>query len=387
VRVVREDPWRERVLYAGTEFGLFWSVDGGDRWQSLQLNLPRTPVTDQRLVQGDLVVATQGRGCWIFDGVSVLHELAAGFEEQVLLFPPSDFIRNGSSVSDRDYPRDHVYGAMLPRAWMGENPPDGVVLDYWVEGEAPGPLTLEILEPEGNVLWSRSSTDRRDPLPTGDGVNRVVWDLQVPNPDLPGRFGRVGPRAVPGRYVASLTIDDPEGSWRVEHDFEVRIDPRLRGVTVDDLQAQFDFLSRVLEDMGRLQHTLAQVRSVRGQIEDLRSRLAGLEREVELLELLALMDDELAAIEDGLVQAGGSGWATQPRVQRNLSWLYTAAASQRGERTDARPTDQLVERLADVEALLDEQVANFEALVAHEFDDWNLTLIDLGVPAISLPRR
>jgi len=382
VRAVREDPWHEGILYAGTEFGLYWSTDAGARWQSLQLNLPRTPITDLRLVQNDLVVSTQGRGFWILDGVSVLHEMAAGFEEPVTLFSPADHVRNGSSVSTRDYPRDHVYGAMLPRAWMGENPPDGVILDYWIEEAPPGEITLSILEPEGNVLWSRSSSDENDPLPTAAGVNRVVWDLQAIDSSLPGRFGRTGPRAAPGLYVASLTVEEPAGTTRVEREFEVHIDPRLRGVTVADLQAQFDYLSRVRDDVARLQRTLEQVRSVREQIADLQPKLKGLERKEDLRESSRLISEELDAIEDGLVQTGGSGWANQPRVQRNLSWLHGAASTQRGERTDARPTDQLIERLNDVEAMLDEQVAAFEMLVDHDLDDLNLTIMDLGVPAI-----
>jgi hypothetical protein len=257
-----------------------------------------------------------------------------------------------------------------------------VILDYWIEEAPPGEITLSILEPEGNVLWSRSSSDENDPLPTAAGVNRVVWDLQAIDSSLPGRFGRTGPRAAPGLYVASLTVEEPAGTTRVEREFEVHIDPRLRGVTVADLQAQFDYLSRVRDDVARLQRTLEQVRSVREQIADLQPKLKGLERKEDLRESSRLISEELDAIEDGLVQTGGSGWANQPRVQRNLSWLHGAASTQRGERTDARPTDQLIERLNDVEAMLDEQVAAFEMLVDHDLDDLNLTIMDLGVPAI-----
>jgi hypothetical protein len=168
----------------------------------------------------------------------------------------------------------------------------------------------------------------------------------------------------------------------MEQGFELSPDPRLRGVTVADLQAQFDFLERVRGDLGTLQRTLRQLRSVREQLTQIAPRLAGVEREDDLRESLRLIGEELDLIESGLVQTEGSGWAAQPRVQRNLGWLYAAASSQRGERTDARPTNQLVQRLADVEALLEDQVQAFEMLVDHDLDDLNLTLIDLGVPAI-----
>ena len=109
--------------------------------------------------------------------------------------------------------------------------------------------------------------------------------------------------------------------------------------------------------------------------------------QVMVVESITAIKEELAAIDAELVQTGGGGWANEAKIQRNLAWLATAASSQRGERTDARPTDQLVERLADVEAVLEEQLEAFEMLVDHELDDLNLTLSSMQIPSVAVESR
>jgi len=245
VRIVREDPVRKGMLYAGTEHGLYLSFDDGDHWQRLQLNLPRVPVTDLRVHAGDLVASTQGRAFWILDDISPLRQLGR-VPAGVALFKPAALpqIRTGRGRE----------------AGQGENPPTGALIDYWLPAQASASkVKLEILDSSGNVVNSYTSAgapegvaptskpsdpdedeDQQpatpDRLPSAAGLNRFVWDWQVsPVPSYPElkawRAGR-GYRVAPGWYTARLTAGGVTQSQR----FEVMPDPRT--AISDSEQAQ-----------------------------------------------------------------------------------------------------------------------------------------------------
>ncbi|MDH5235367.1 MAG: hypothetical protein OEW77_10445, partial [Gemmatimonadota bacterium] len=223
VRVVREDPDREGLLYAGTEFGMYVSFNGGKAWQSLQLNLPNTPVTDLKVHQNDLVISTQGRAFWILHDITPLHEASDALAQAPAhLFSPATAYRMhyragfGGLESARDGDTDPQY------------PPAGAVLDYWFASVPAGEVTLEVLDARGAVvrrfsssasgeqrvepaepsmrgpMWERIGTPR---LPAAAGHNRFIWDLTLAGPwdPNPGRSGRNGPLVVPGDYRVRLT--------------------------------------------------------------------------------------------------------------------------------------------------------------------------------------
>ncbi len=238
-RVVREDPSQEGLLYAGTEFGIFVSFDNGQHWQTLQLNLPNTPVTDIRVHHRDLVLATMGRAFWILDNVSVLHQLASRHElvmrSEAYLFQPREAYRmryspTGGSPDQPQYP------------------PPGATIDYYLAGEPADELRLEILDGKGGTV--RSFAARRGaeapapaqgrrrggssaPLTRREWHNRFVWDLRYE-----GAAGAPGPIVSPGSYQVRLSA----GEWSQSRPLEVRIDPRVAaaGVTQADLQEQLD---------------------------------------------------------------------------------------------------------------------------------------------------
>lgn len=378
-RVVREDPDREGLLYAGTEFGIYASFDDGGSWQSLQLNLPVTPVTDLRVHEQDLVVATQGRSFWVLDDLTPLHQLDAQVAgASAWLFAPRAAYRTSSYTSNRDYDRDRVFGAMMPRAWLGENPPDGATIYYWL-GDEPGPVTLEILDAAGEVVRS-VSTRGRGAMAADPGLNRYVWDLTYAGVDLGTPFAPPGPRAVPGTYTARLTA----GEVVREQSFEIRKDPRLTYITQNDLQAQFDFLQRAWAVMARARGALDQIESVREQLDGVSERLASHDPEVDLSDLIDAIRGELAAIETEVTNTEGGGWESQPRVTGHLMWVITAASSQRGMRTDARPTDQLVVRLDDLESELDGHLGRLDALFEGDVAALSGRLSELELPAIGV---
>src|SRR5882672_7013956 len=277
-RAVREDPGRKGLVYAGTETGAYVSFDGGDRWQALQLNLPPVAVRDLQIHGNDLVAATYGRGLWVLDNLSPLRKLDAKTSEaKVHLFPPEDALRvRWDTWPDTPLPADTA---------AGQNPADGAVIDYYLQSDVAGEITLEIRDEHGRPVRRYSSTPPApEKLPanapelwfappptlsTKAGLHRFVWNLQWEHPDtLPfGFYGRLldyieytlpdqavagqtprqqppGPYAVPGRYEVVLTV----AGQTYRQPLLVKLDPRVPASQAD-LQAQLDLARQITDGM------------------------------------------------------------------------------------------------------------------------------------------
>ncbi|NNM07522.1 MAG: glycosyl hydrolase, partial [Gemmatimonadetes bacterium] len=327
VRVVREDPDREGLLYAGTEGGMFVSFDGGVTWLSLDLNLPPVPITDLTLRQGTLVAATQGRGFWVLDDLTVLQQASPGLsEESIHLFAPdpTPMIRYGGGGNGE-----------------GKNPPNGAVLSYFIADEHDGPLTIEISDPAGNVVRDYSSEegeferciignmDQRLPFtvryPTKKpGLNQWAWDLRrnglgcIDNVQLFAGFS--GASVVPGEYRVRVAIGGGESTAGLT----LLPDPRA-----DASPADYAFLDERLREVTDLLNDLLAdldaVRKARRQIE-------------------ALMEDYPEDSELG--EAGGSA------IRRLVDWENLVTQNQYGtyEDEDSMPPmlDVHVRHLLDV---------------------------------------
>ncbi|HET6840823.1 MAG TPA: hypothetical protein VFK06_03935 [Candidatus Angelobacter sp.] len=276
VRAVREDPVRKGLLFAGTELGVFFSLDDGERWQPLQLNLPVTPVHDLVIKDKDLVIATHGRSFWILDDITPLrqltHDLAA---EPVHLFAPSTAIRIRASVN-HDTP-------LPPEVPAGENPPAGAVLYYYLKSPAQE-VRLEVLDAAGKLVRQYSSRDQkpfsppavpfpaywfRPPLPlvAEAGMHRFVWDLRYTAPSVPQHgysmatvFGQnvpsepEGPQALPGSYTLRLTVDGKSYTQPLK----LIMDPRVP-TSPRDLEKQFALETRISQALGQANQALAEI--------------------------------------------------------------------------------------------------------------------------------
>jgi hypothetical protein len=244
-RVVREDPDREGLLYAGTEFGIFVSADNGVKWQSLQLNLPITPVTDIKVFRKDLVLSTMGRGFWILDDIAPLHELgkltdsAPSSPTGVRLLPPREAVRArwatmGSQPDEPEYP------AAVAR------------IDYFVNDPAAKP-DLEIVDAAGKVVRTFAQ------LPAKPGLNRLPWDMRAgAAADAEQQRGpRLGPLLPPGRYQVRLKA----GTEAQTQPLEVVADPRLAqdGITTPVLEEQYAFNVRVADAITKARQLVATI--------------------------------------------------------------------------------------------------------------------------------
>ena len=263
-RVVREDPDRGGLLYAGTEFGMFISFDDGARWQPFQLNLPDVPVTDIKVHHMDLVVSTQGRALWILDNVTSLHQLT-----------PRTTTTQMRLLKPRDGYRTRVAPGVL-----------GPQIEYYLPSIPAGPVTVEILDASGTLVSTYSSdavagrgrgrgrgsqaeSDDPDAAPAGfgrgrgvaaprvtrlEGMNRFVWDVR----------NQAGLLVPPAPYQARLKVGDTEQT----QPFNVLIDPNVAadGVTAADLREQFEHNVRVRQLVDEVNQLVGRVRAAQGRL-------------------------------------------------------------------------------------------------------------------------
>ncbi len=252
-RVLREDPVKPGLLYAGTEYGMYVSFNDGESWKSFQQNLPVTPITDIKIFRGDLVLSTMGRGFWILDDITALRDAAiASLDKSPYLFAPDNTIRYRypmvrSSNTFPKYPRTAVY------------------IDYYLP-EATKGLKLEILDANKKNIVTivsdstllKSSTEEVEDmnlsttfryvntkLETKKGLNRFAWDLREKGPwhKEEKRSYKNGPMVPPGKYTAKLTLGDKS----MLQEFKVLMDPRVKadGITEAILQKQQSMQSQV----------------------------------------------------------------------------------------------------------------------------------------------
>jgi photosystem II stability/assembly factor-like uncharacterized protein len=334
-RVVREDPVRKGMLFAGTETGIYVSFDFGDHWQSLQLSLPTTSVRDLAIHVNDLVVATFGRGLWILDDISPLRQLSDDLvKSPVHLFTPQPAFR----VHWDNHP-DTPLQLDTPAS---QNPPDGALLYYSLASPLKGEVTLDIFDQQGTRIRHFSSIPSKEnlppanvpeywfyppaSLPTSTGINRFVWDLRYPPPTalpygffgehldyteytlpdhaVPGatpRFQPPGPVVPPGTYDLVLNVQGKTYRQKLN----VVADPRSHG-TAADLAAQFDLSRRLWELMENTASSFQNLSPLQEQIADRKKSLPA-NPSKELTDEVADIEKQISALQSGNEQAPGFG--------------------------------------------------------------------------------
>ena len=327
VHVVREDPVRRGLLYAGTELGVFVSFDDGAHWSSLQKNLPVTPIHDLDVHGDDLVAATHGRAFWILDDVTPLRQAQAGARAPVLYTPES---------AVRLYYPDEVN----TRRPVGENPPAGAIIDYVLDGAPKAELTVDILNAKGELVRHLSSTktskevqppewpDRIVPgdlIPARAGMNRMIWDLRWDDPvQIPGAFyedqAPRGPIVAPGRYQVRLKLGDKTRTA----DLVVVADPRVPNSEAAIAEKTALALA-TSHDIDALHRAVNDIRAERAK---LKGSAAGQGRDAKLQE-----------IEQALMQVNMNGSEANLAFPGMLNEQYAAFASTL-EDADTPPTQQ-----------------------------------------------
>ncbi len=383
-RVIRADKTQRGLLFAGTEFGIYMSKDDGEHWQSVQLNLPLTPVTDLALKDGNLVAATQGRGYWILDNVEILRQADdAVFRQAQHLFTPAPIWRlhNGTEKDPVD---------------MGSNPPDGVPLYYWL-AEKPAPesdISLEITDRDGGVIRTftpkpAEEKDKEDPLLGDDdrqletkaGLNLFVWDLRYASVEkfkdlVLWNDALKGMRAVPGIYQATLRVGDKQQTV----EFEVRADPRL-SVAAADYQAQYDFVSGINQKLTETHRAITRIREAKAQLGAIEKRIEADDRFASLLESAKALEGKLGSIEETLYQTKMES-PQDPlnfpiRLNDKLAGVMALAAI-----GDHAPTDSAIVVRDELVAAIDAALGRLDDLFNTDLASFNIQAAESGLEAV-----
>ncbi len=365
VHVVREDPVRRGLLYAGTEKGVFVSFDDGANWQSLQLDLAPSPVHDLVVRGDDLVAATHGRSFWILDDVTPLRQIDLKTASQdVTLYKPEPALR-------LSYP-----DAVDTRQPVGEDPPFGVLIDYYLKTAPKDELTVEIYDSNGKLVRHLSSTHSDKPVQPPEwpdqivpddriaakaGMNRLVWDLRWSDPEqIPGAFysgpAPRGPRVVPGVYQVKLSVGGQ--SWT--QPLVIGIDPRTPNAG-PAIQAKFDLAMKTEHDIDRLHRAVNEIRDTRAAIEKAKTGFAGKPDAKRLIADADNLEGQLAPVEETLMQVNMKGSEANLAFPGMLNEQY-ATFSLDLDDADTMPTKQHQEMYASLHAQLETALARWEAL-------------------------
>jgi photosystem II stability/assembly factor-like uncharacterized protein len=418
-RVIRCDPRRPGLLYAGTETGLYVSFDDGRQWRRWQANLPHVPVHDIVVKDTDLVLGTHGRGFWIFDDLTVLRAWSPRVERaRAHVFTPRPTMHFRKS---RGFPQKPVKGqknyrftaATMYTVWPverettgelvditldgGKNPPDGVIVTYWLRQKPEGDVTLAFHDARGREIRTFTSKKRNDAepedkeprVPKEAGLNRFVWNMRYPDARrLKGdksmeEFERAlaGPLAVPGRYGVRLKLDGATTSAS----FEILRDSRAP-VTQPELQAQFDLLLAIRDKLTQTHEAIDGIRETRRQIDDTLKRADALGAQAgtglrRLARAGETLKKQLTAIEDELVQFRAQSrqdTLNYPiKLNAKLGMLGGIVAS-----ADAAPTRQSGEVFALLSRRIDAQFRRLRRLDGGAVAAFNRLARRSGLPAI-----
>ncbi|MGA9853714.1 MAG: glycosyl hydrolase [Gammaproteobacteria bacterium] len=385
VRVVREDPVQKGLLYAGTETGVYVSFDAGKNWRPLQLNLPVTSVRDLVVKDGDLVVATHGRGFWILDDILPLRAMAAGVN------PDSDHL-----YATRTAVRLHsVDDGSLPYESVGENPPDGAILYYSLATQPKAEVTLTISDASGKVIRTFSSTPKPvkydhplefptekhakpEPLETTAGLHRVVWDLRYAMPsEIHGAYydsgGPVSPMVLPGTYTVTLKVGDQNFSQPLT----VITDPRVH-VTAEALQQQFGLMVKLAQAVAEDHAAANAIRAVREQLAGVQARVAGHADAQAIATAATELDAKLAVSLESFYQYRAHAEEAQlnypTELNSQLAYLEVLV-----DGADSAPTQQQQAMYVTLRANLDAALASWKALREKDIADFNARMQQAGI--------
>ncbi len=423
-RVIREDPEQKGLLFAGTETGIYGSFDDGTNWKRLGGNLPVVPIHDFVFAADDLVVATHGRSFWILDDITLIRQLAKKeATDTATLFRPRETYRYGSMMSFGHSPvpgKNYLFAATQIPAYMyekiedeepkvtlldaGENPPDGVIINYFLAEEPTVEISLAILDSTGDELRVFKSKPKKDeaksdeskPFPPEEkkeeepdesyapakaGLNRFIWDFRLPKATKIATKGgdqpdRSGPKVVPGEYKAQLTIGD---SVQTET-FTIVKDPRI-ATTQAELEAQFDLLNAIRDKHDELNVGINKIRTARTQATEWAKRVKGSTAEEKIVAAAKALSEKLDAIEGELLQVKIQSDQDSLNFPVKLNAKLSALAFMVGG-ADAAPTKQAGELFSDLAGKVDAQLDALKSVLADDVPSFNKLVAGSEISAI-----
>ncbi|MDP6499579.1 MAG: glycosyl hydrolase [Candidatus Marinimicrobia bacterium] len=383
VRVVREDPNKKNLLYAGTETGLYISMNGGKSWEKFQLNLPVVPITDLTIRNNDLVASTQGRAFWILDDLTMIHQYKAkNLKKDFHLFTPRTAFRTSGGSSKSPL--------------IGQNPAIGAVMVYHLfeEVDEDTEIKLEILNQDKQVIRTITNKSRKSAktfggsykpakLPAKKGMNRFIWNFRVDDislvPDISFYGGYSGYRVGPGEYFARLSI----GDVAMTRPFKVQRDPRVE-VRNRDSKAHQKLMADLYGQINDLHSSIVKARSIRSQIQKMNSRLKD---KSDMNELVAAGETAVEAIDQWEGNVIQTKMETFQDVVNFLNRLNAHMLNLLGTIDGSNPplTQGQRERYADLSEEWQSYKKKLDQIMDHEVGKYNQLYKEKGLPAVIIP--
>jgi photosystem II stability/assembly factor-like uncharacterized protein len=390
-RVIRADLQRAGLLYAGTEQGMYVSFDDGNRWQSLQLNLPVVPVTDLTLKDDALIAATQGRAFWMIDDLTPLRSIQSTpdfytkgdlSQKAVHLFKPAAAYRmqGGSAKNNR---------------FAGENHPNGTIVYFYLKNKPAEKDTvrLTILENDGDVVKvfsNKTAKDNTDPkkalLEVKEGGNRFVWNHRYADAEkfeglILWSYDLEGAKALPGMYKVRL---EAAGTVQ-EQAFEVKADPRT-GASPADLLAQFEFVQSTGDKLTAAHRAIREMREVRRQLKGLTEGMGQNKEWKALTDYAAQVDSSMTAIEKALYQTQNRSSQDPLNFPVRLNDKLANIMGQNAE-GDFPPTRQALEVRNQLFALTDAELNKWKEVQTVQLPHLNQMIREMRVDVIRTGKR
>ena len=371
-RVLRADPNKEKLLYAGTESGMYISFDDGISWNSFQLNLPLVPITDLTIKNNNLIAATQGRSLWLIDDLTPLHQLNKEVNNASMkLFKPIDSYRMGSP--GRGTPRN-----------AGKNHHNGVEVFFNIDDkilDENTSVTLEFLDNEKKLIKKYDNQSDENVLDINGEKNSFVWNMRYD--DAKGFDGLImwaaslrGPIASPGQYYVKLTVNEKSE----EQSFNILKDPRSNS-TDEDLKEQFDFLLSVRDKVSDIHQAIIDIRSSRSQLIDLKSKIS--DKYPDMENSISDVISRITLIEEKLYQTknrSGQDPLNFPiRLNNKLAHLTSVASV-----GNFKPTDQMYNVRDELIGLIDKELKMWEDIKENDLVKLNTTILENNIQLITI---
>jgi photosystem II stability/assembly factor-like uncharacterized protein len=390
VRAVRADPKRKGLLYAGTEIGVFVSFDDGAHWQPLQLNLPVSPIHDLVVKDDDLVVATHGRSFWVLDNVTPIRQVnAQSAQSDMVLYEPQTALR-------LHYPQEFD-----KRQPVGENPPAGAMIDYYLKRAPKDEVTLDVLDKDGKVLRHLSSKEKKEgeqppewpdrverikTIPANEGMNRFAWDLRYDDPiQIPGAFyigdGPRGPLALPGDYQVKITLAGKSQTAPLH----LVVDPRTKDHEAE-LPKQFALSVQVTDRISQLHQAVNEIREVKSQIKNLHERFSSDKRVKPALTAADDLEKKMSEVEQKLIQVNtksSEGTLAFPSMLNEQFDSFSHVI----EYSDRQPTKSQLDVFQTLSAKLDEQSKKWAQIKTDDLAKVSALIKQLDLPALIITEK
>ncbi len=375
-RVLRADPKRKGLLYAGTERGMYISFDDGKSWQKFKLNLPVVPITDLAIKDDNLIAATQGRSFWIIDDLTILHQLNNELiKDELILFKPMDSYRmsGGNGKTSKT---------------QGQNHNGGVAVNFYVKDTAKtDTISLIFLDKDKKVIKEYSTYPDKDKkeeeLKIKPGSNQFNWNLKYQDAEkIKGMIlwwaSLSGPKALPGNYFVELKNNNES---RLK-EFTILKDPRSEA-SMEDMQAQFDFTLEVRDKLTEIHKALKNITKVNTQIEQLKKSISDKENHKKLIEFADKISEEITTIENKLYQTKSKS-SQDPLnfpIQLNNKLGHLNSLSSMG---NFKPTDQAVAFKNEIIKEIDKELADLYQIFDTDIKKLNKDVRESNINLIQL---